>query len=156
MPEENKDVIDAEKVEETSAEKKEGKFGKWWKGVKKDFADGALESKIENVWDSSHERFDLTPYNGGLFGSFPVYGTLNGDVLTVFGKHELDIGSVVIATKDKKAYYVKNAAPSKVKVACEGIEYERDGLDITLDANVNEVKVIKADGRYFIYHGSKE
>ena len=59
----------------------------------------------------------------------------------------------MIAEKDKKAYYVKSVAPAKIKIAVDGIEYERDGQDIVLDENVHEVKVIKADGRYFLYQG---
>lgn len=153
MPEETKEtvVVDVTEVPAAEEEKKEGKFGKWWKGVKKNVSDSMLESKIEEVWDDSHEKFGLTPYDGGLFGTSTVFGAIEGNTLTIFGTTEVKKGSVAISDKDKKAYYVLSVSPTKVKVACQGIEYERDGQIVELDPNVEEVKVIKADGRYFIY-----
>ena len=151
MAEEKKETVEAEVVSEE--EKKEGKFGKWWKGVKKNLSDSALEAKIESVYNDTHESFEVTPYDAGLFGGKTVHGEIKDGLLTIFGKEEIKVASVVIAEKDKKAYYVKSVAPSKVKIAVDGIEYERDGQDIVLDENVSEVKVIKADGRYFLYQG---
>lgn len=151
MADENKDIVEAEIVSEET--KKEGAFGKWWKGVKKNISDSALEGKIESAYDESHERFEITPYEAGIFGGVNVYGSIHDGILTVFGKEEIKPHSVVIADKDKKAYYVKSVAPTTVKVAVDGIEYERAGQDIALDEDVAEVKVIKADGRYFLYQG---
>ena len=151
MAEEKKETVEAEVVSEE--EKKEGKFGKWWKGVKKNLSDSALEAKIESVYNDTHESFEVTPYEAGLFGGKTVHGEIKDGVLTIFGKEEIKVASVVIAEKDKKAYYVKSVAPAKIKIAVDGIEYERDGQDIVLDENVSEVKVIKADGRYFLYQG---
>ena len=151
MAEEKKEAVEAEVVSEE--EKKEGKFGKWWKGVKKNLSDSALEAKIESVYNDTHESFEVTPYEAGLFGGKMVHGEIKDGVLTIFGKEEIKVASVVIAEKDKKAYYVKSVAPAKIKIAVDGIEYERDGQDIVLDENVHEVKVIKADGRYFLYPG---
>ena len=151
MAEEKKEAVEAEVVSEE--EKKEGKFGKWWKGVKKNLSDSALEAKIESVYNDTHESFEVTPYDAGLFGGKMVHGEIKDGVLTIFGKEEIKVASVVIAEKDKKAYYVKSVAPAKIKIAVDGIEYERDGQDIVLDENVHEVKVIKADGRYFLYQG---
>ena len=151
MAEEKKETVEAEVVSEE--EKKEGKFGKWWKGVKKNLSDSALEAKIESVYNDTHESFEVTPYEAGLFGGKMVHGEIKDGILTIFGKEEIKVASVVIAEKDKKAYYVKSVAPAKVKIAVDGIEYERDGQDIVLDENVHEVKVIKADGRYFLYQG---
>lgn len=151
MAEEKKEAVEAKVVSEE--EKKEGKFGKWWKGVKKNLSDSALEAKIESVYDDAHESFEVTPYDAGLFGGKMVHGEIKDGVLTIFGKEEIKVASVVIAEKDKKAYYVKSVAPAKIKIAVDGIEYERDGQDIVLDENVSEVKVIKADGRYFLYQG---
>ena len=151
MAEEKKETVEAEVVSEE--EKKEGKFGKWWKGVKKNLSDSALEAKIESVYNDAHESFEITPYEAGLFGGKTVHGEIKDGILTIFGKEEIKVASVVIAEKDKKAYYVKSVAPAKVKIAVDGIEYERDGQDIVLDENVHEVKVIKADGRYFLYQG---
>ena len=151
MAEEKKETVEAEVVSEE--EKKEGKFGKWWKGVKKNLSDSALEAKIESVYNDAHESFEVTPYDAGLFGGKTVHGEIKDGILTIFGKEEIKVASVVIAEKDKKAYYVKSVAPAKIKIAVDGIEYERDGQDIALDENVSEVKVIKADGRYFLYPG---
>ena len=151
MAEEKKEAMETEVVSEE--EKKEGKFGKWWKGVKKNLSDSALEAKIESVYDDAHESFEVTPYDAGLFGGKTVHGEIKDGILTIFGKEEIKVASVVIAEKDKKAYYVKSVAPAKIKIAVDGIEYERDGQDIVLDENVSEVKVIKADGRYFLYQG---
>ena len=151
MAEEKKEAVEAKVVSEE--EKKEGKFGKWWKGVKKNLSDSALEAKIESVYNDTHESFEVTPYEAGLFGGKTVHGEIKDGVLTIFGKEEIKVASVVIAEKDKKAYYVKSVAPAKIKIAVDGIEYERDGQDIVLDENVSEVKVIKADGRYFLYPG---
>ena len=151
MAEEKKEAVEAKVVSEE--EKKEGKFGKWWKGVKKNLSDSALEAKIESVYDDAHESFEVTPYDAGLFGGKTVHGEIKDGILTIFGKEEIKVASVVIAEKDKKAYYVKSVAPAKIKIAVDGIEYERDGQDIVLDENVSEVKVIKADGRYFLYQG---
>ena len=151
MAEEKKETVEAEVVSEE--EKKEGKFGKWWKGVKKNLSDSALEAKIESVYNDAHESFEVTPYDAGLFGGKTVHGEIKDGILTIFGKEEIKVASVVIAEKDKKAYYVKSVAPAKIKIAVDGIEYERDGQDIALDEEVSEGKVIKADGRYFLYQG---
>ena len=151
MAEEKKEAVEAEDVSEE--EKKEGKLGKWWKGVKKNLSDSALEAKIESVYNDTHESFEVTPYEAGLFGGTTDHGEIKDGVLTIVGREEIKDASDVIAEKDKTAYYVTSVAPSKVKIAVDGIEYERDGQDIVLDENVHEVKVIKADGRYFLYPG---
>ena len=83
MAEEKKETVEAEVVSEE--EKKEGKFGKWWKGVKKNLSDSALEAKIESVYNDTHESFEVTPYEAGLFGGKTVHGEIkDGDKVRIY------------------------------------------------------------------------
>ena len=75
------------------------------------------------------------------------------DELTIFGTEEIKPFSVVIDDKSKKAYYITKVEPASVSITYEGETYQRDGQKLTLDSNVEEVRVIKADGRYFLYKG---
>ena len=156
-----KEVIDAEIVDEKdkmkddkTQEKKEGSFGKWWKGVKKSASDAMLETRIESAWNKTHRSFSITKFSTALInGAYNAYGEIEGDILTIFGTEDVKPFSVVIDDKNKKAYYITKVESIAVSVVYEGETYQRDGLKLTLDPNVEEVRVIKADGRYFLYKG---
>ena len=81
-------------------------------------------------------------------------GAVQDGSLTVFGKVEPKPCSVVIAdNKEETAYYVVGTSETTVKSTVEGVEYEREGTAIALDEKVEEVRVVKAGKRYFIYKG---
>lgn len=161
MMADDKEVIDAEIVDEKdkkqddkAQDKKESSFGKWWKGVKKGASDAMLEAHIESAWNKAHRSFSITKFSTSLInGAYNAYGEIEGDVLTIFGTEEIKPFSVVIDDKSKKAYYITKVEPTSVNISYDGKNYQRDGQKLTLDSNVDEVRVIKADGRYFLYKG---
>ncbi len=78
---------------------------------------------------------------------------MHGLTLDLFTKQEIKPFSVVISKKDKKAYYVTSISKLEIKIQVEGVEYTRQGTRVILKDDLEEVDVIKADGRYFIYKG---
>ena len=144
---------DDAKKEEAGSEKKEGGFSKWWKGVKKNMDDSALESHIETSWNNTHHQFDIYVYGGGLFSGASCYGEVKDGFLTYFGTEEVQEFSVIVDSKDQKAYYAGKAESVEVKVVYDGTEYTRKGVKIALDSNAQEVNVIKADKKYYLYKG---
>ena len=144
----------AEEAGEEKKEKKENAFSKFWKKTKQSVNDAVLESKIRSAFEKAHASFSV--YTKDELFAQTVYGSVEGDVLTVFGKVEVKPGAVVIADdKDETAYYAVRTAETTVKSMVEGTEYEREGTSITLDAKVEEVNVVKAGKRYFIYKGEE-
>lgn len=149
--EETKETAEAETA---PAEKKENAFSKFWKKTKQSVNDSILEGKIRASYEKAHKQFSL--YEKDALISSTLYGTIEGTTLTSFGKTEIKPYSVLIATDEGKAYYVLSGADTTVKSMVEGVEYEREGTIIELDENVEEVNVIKAGKRYFIYKGTEK
>ena len=152
----DENVIDAE-VKETEGEKKEEKkpniFSRAWNKTKQSVNDSILEGKIESAYKKAH--LEYTNYTKDEMLSKTYYGALEGNKLTVFGNHEVKTYSVIIGP-DEKAYYVLAIEETEVTSTVEGVEYKRPGMILTLDSNVEEVNVVKAGNRYFIYKGKIE
>ena len=152
----DENVIDAE-VKETEGEKKEEKkpniFSRAWNKTKQSVNDSILEGKIESAYKKAH--LEYTNYTKDEMLSKTYYGALEGNKLTVFGNHEVKTYSVIIGP-DEKAYYVLTIEETEVTSTVEGVEYKRPGMILTLDSNVEEVNVVKAGKRYFIYKGKIE
>ncbi|MCR4899159.1 MAG: hypothetical protein K5892_08080 [Acholeplasmatales bacterium] len=156
MNKDDEKVIDAE-VKETESEKKEEKkpniFSRAWNKTKQSVNDSILEGKIESSYKKAH--LEYTNYTKDEMLSKTYYGAIENDKLTVFGNHEVKTYSVIIGP-DEKAYYVVAIEETEVASTVEGIEYKRPGMILTLDKNVEEVNVVKAGKRYFIYKGKAE
>lgn len=156
MSEENK-VVEAEVVEtkeetkeEKTEEKKENGFKKFFGKVKQNVNDSILESKKESNYDAEHAEFKA--YTKDALLAKRISGEVSEGFLTCFGKVELPKGSVII-DKDNKAYYVTTTEKATVTSKVDGTTYECEGTKIGLDENVEEVNVIRADSRYFIFKG---
>lgn len=151
-------VIDAE-VKETDSkdeqreEKKPNIFSRAWNKTKQSVNDSILEGKIESAYKKAH--LEYTNYTKDEMLSKTYYGALEGNKLTVFGNHEVKTYSVIIGPNEK-AYYVVAIEETEVTSTVEGVEYKRPGMILTLDSNVEEVNVVKAGKRYFIYKGKIE
>ena len=147
----------AEETEEAQAEeapKKDNAFKRFWNKTKKTVSDAVLESKIRSAYDKAHKSY--TAYAKNELLPTPLSGEINDGVLTVFGHQEIKPYAVVIANDEGgKAYYVTGTGSTTVSSTVEGVTYERAGTTITLDENVEEVDVVKAGKRYFIYKGGK-
>jgi hypothetical protein len=160
--EEKKDEkkAEADSKEDKEEKKEKGGFSKWWHGTSlgKSIDKDNLEAGIRRSYEDNHHGYDFYSYESqGLFGgSERAYGDVADGKLVVYGHVEAKEGSVVIDLKDKKAYYVKSSKKVDVKSTYESTEYTREGTEFELDPKVDEVNVIKADGRYFIYHGEVE
>jgi hypothetical protein len=141
------------KEEAKTDEKKESGFSKWWKGTKAKVDSDMLEGHIQNAYQSAHGSFDVYAFEGGLFNGGSVSGEIVDGALIYWGTDTIKEYSVIIDKKDNKAYYALNSEPVDVKASYEGTEYVRKGTKIALDPNVEEVKVVKADKRYFLYKG---
>lgn len=145
-------VEEKDQKQEKQEEKKPGFFSK----LKKSFSDSMLESNIRGAYEDAHKRYRVFEYGESFLGvnGSDRYGEIVDDELLFFGDEDIKINSVVIDTTNEKAYYVvSKSTPIRVKATVEGTEYERGGLKVKLDENVKEVKVIKADKRYFLYLG---
>lgn len=159
MAEENKVVeVEAEekKAEEKKEEpKKESSFKKFFKNAKAAFDSNVLEDKINATFRSNHTEFDYYAYgDNSLFAGDRVYGTLDGNYLSYLGDDLVPEHSVVINSKDQKAYYATGeVTDASFEIEVDGNKYERKGKKILLNPEVKEVKVIKADKRYFLYEG---
>ncbi len=152
---EKKEAIDAEVVEEgEKKEKKENGFSKFFNKAKASVNNAILEGKIENAYNDKNLPFTIYSKDSAL--GLSVHGNyLNDDKteMIIFGEKEVKKNSVVINTKDNSAYYVVDTKEGKVTSIVEGVEYERKGTVICLNKDVEEVNVIKAGKRYFIYKG---
>lgn len=145
-------VVDAEaQTTEVKEEKKEGSFKKFWNKTKKTVGDAVLENKIESTYKRSNNEYSL--YQKDELLGKTLYGVIEGNTLTCWGKPDVKEYSVVVDNKTNTAYYVLNVAEGTVKAIVDAVEYERDGLVITLTSDVTEVNVIKAGKRYFLYKG---
>ena len=145
-------VVDAEaETKEVNEEKKEGAFKKFWNKTKKAVGDAVLENNIESTYKRGHNEFTL--YQKEDLLSKTLYGELEGNTLTIWSRPEVKEYSVVIDNKTNQAYYVLNVTEGTVKAIVDAVEYERDGLVLTLTSDVTEVNVIKAGKRYFLYKG---
>ena len=149
-----------EAAEETKTEageeapKKDNAFKRFWNKTKKSVSDAVLESKIRSAYEKAHKSYTAYAKNELL----PMYlaGEINDGILTVFGYQDVKPYSVIIANDEgDKAYYVVGTEKTSVSSTVEGVTYERPGTVITLDENVEEVNVVKAGKRYFIYKGGK-
>ena len=153
---EKKEAIDAEVVEDgekkEKTEKKENGFSKFFNKAKSSVNNAILESKIESAYNGANIAFTYYEKDA-TFGQACHGNYLSDNQIIVFGEKEIKKNSVLISSKDNKAYYITGTEKGKVTSIVEGVEYERDGTIINLDSNVEEVNVIKAGKRYFIYKG---
>jgi hypothetical protein len=152
---EKKETVEAEKVDDKKEEKPNA-FKKWWSSTKKSVNDSILESKIESAYKEAHHRYDVYTFGSSLFNSSSVYGDIADGSLIYWGEDKIASDSVIVDTKDNKAYYAKDSSTVTVSSTVDKDVYERKGTKIALDANVKEVKVIKANDRYFLYQGKDE
>jgi hypothetical protein len=150
------EVKPEEKKEEAEKEepKKENGFSRWWKDTKKKVNDSVLEDHIKSAYEDTHHAFGVYAYGEGFFNEEDVYGEIIDGSLVYFGSEAVKPDSVIIDTKDNTAYYAKESTPIEVQSTYETVVYTRQGTKLALDKNVQEVKVIKAGQRYFIYKGS--
>lgn len=139
------DKMSEEKEKVKAGEKKENSFSKFFKKTKESVSNSVLEMKIENKFKSDNSDADI--YDNSLLPD-TVYGYLDGNSFIAYGEQELKKNSIMIF-KDK-AYYIDSIEPTTVKVVLDGFEYEKKASKYTLDENVKEVNVIKADKHYYL------
>ncbi len=143
---------EAKTAEGEKAEKKDNAFKRFWNKTKQSVNDAVLENKIRSAYEKAHKSYTIYTKNELIPKN--VCGEISDGILTVFGEEEIKPYAVVIANdEEEKAFYAVSAAATTVTSAVEGVTYERPGTAITLDENVEEVNVVKAGRRYFIYKG---
>jgi hypothetical protein len=152
------EVKSEEKKEEAKdEEKKPSGFSKWWKGTKDSINSNILEDHIKNAYREAHHEVRVFNYGEtSIFAGMSEYGAVKDNIFTYFGTDELKPYSVIVDSLDNKAYYVLKSEKTTVKAVYDGQEYTRDGTKVTLDDKVEEVKVVKADKRYFLYKGDEK
>ena len=141
-----------EKKDET---KKDSGFSKWWKGTKAKMDADILEGHIQNAYAQAHRSFDVYAHEGGIFNGGSAIGEIVDGSLIYWGDKAVEEFAVVVDSKDNKAYYTGKSEPIDLTVKFEGTDYVRKGTKTTLDSNVEEVDVVKAGKRYFLYKGPK-
>lgn len=155
---EKKEAIDAEVVEDgekkEKTEKKENGFSRFFNKAKTSVNNAILEGKIETSYNNQNIAFTVYAKDAAL--GMSVHGNYLNDEKTemiIFGEKEIKNNSVIVNSKDNDAFYTVGTKEGTVKSIVDGVEYERKGTIISLDKNVEEVNVIKAGKRYFIYKG---
>ena len=139
-------------TEEPKQEKKDNAFKRFWNKTKQSVNDAVLESKIRSAYEKAHKSY--TVYTKNELIPKGLCGEISDGILTVFGEEEIKPYAVVIANDEEdKAFYAVSTEKTTVSAAVEGVTYERPGTAVTLDENVEEVNVVKAGKRYFIYKG---
>lgn len=152
MADEEKKVNEEAEGGEAKEGKKESKLSSFFKKTKENFNASVLEGKIETAFNKANIEYAI--YTQGKMFPERVSGFLtDGNKLTVFGEVEVENYAVIISDKTEVAYYAVGTAPATVSAQVEGETYERPGTTITLDENVEEVNVVKAGDRYFLYKG---
>lgn len=119
--------------------------------IKNKISDIVLENKIESSYKQNNTTFTL--YTKDNILSTTLSGRINNNELIVYGDHKIPKYSVIVNECNKKAYYVLNTSTTEIKTNYNSTYYIRKGTKILLDENVEEVNVIKAGKKYFIYKG---
>lgn len=125
------------------------KFSLIIQNVKNKFDDLLLESKIEQEFKNSNTKFSLYTKEN-IFPIF-LYGKIDNNEIIVYGDYNIRKNSVIINECNKKAYYVINISQVEIKTKYNNSIYIRKGTKILLDDNVEEINVIKAGKKYYIY-----
>jgi hypothetical protein len=143
------------KKEDTSKNAGDSSFKKWWKQTKKNVSDSFLEDHIKDAFRKSHHPIDVYAY-GSFFNESEESGAIENNVLLYYGKDVIAPYSVIIDSKDGKAYYALESKPAQVQVTYESTLYTRDATSVTLDPNVTTVEVVKTPQKYYLYKGKVE
>lgn len=139
-----------------SEEKKENVFSKFWNKAKSAVNESMLESNLERKFEDENDCYCVYKKDDNILSHTDVYGKIENGVLTYLGDEEIPPFSVLVNDKTKKAYYAcESNKEGKVVINYDGKDYERQATLIALDENVEEVSVIKAGDRYFVYKGEK-
>lgn len=108
-----------------------------------------LNIKIKNKFKDDNELFIL--YKKDNLLSINLYGYFKNDKIVILGNHDIKINNIIIRNKTNKAFFVKAINTTQVNVEYDGKTYIKDGMEIKIDDNVKEVKVIKAKEKYYLY-----
>ncbi len=159
------EIIDAEVMEKEAVdkkddkeEKKESSFVSFFRKAKTKIDSNILEDKIKSAFRAGHHEFDYYAYgDNSLFNGSSVYGSIDQDVLTYLGETKILPHSVVIDSKNDKAYYATDELKDvDLTIICDGQEYVRKGKTLRLNPEVKEVQVIKAGTHYYLYEGEEK
>ena len=147
--------VEKKETTEENEEKKPNAFSKFWNKTKQAVNDSMLESKIENEFRKANDEFVIYEYEKLLGKSTAGYFDHNDgeDAVVLFGKLEVPSDSVIIHKEKDTAYYALSSEEIEVEIEVEGTKYKRPATRIHLNPNVVEVKVIKANNKYYIYNG---
>lgn len=108
-----------------------------------------LNIKIKNKFKDDNELFIL--YKKDNLLSINLYGYFKNDKIVILGNHDIKINNIIIRNKTNKAFFVKAINTTQVNIEYDGKTYIKDGMEIKIDDNVKEVKVIRAKEKYYLY-----
>jgi len=146
-----RDVIETEANDVEVVEEKKGNiFSNTFNKAKKKVGDSMLEMNIASSFEKNNKQFTI--YVKDELLSHTVYGYAEKNSVIYFGKEHYPFGSVII-DEDDIAYYLEESDDTTVTAVVDGVEYERPGVKVDVNKKVEEVKVVKAGKRYFIYKG---
>jgi len=119
------------------------------KNIKEKVDDMLLEKYIENDFKNNNTKFMLCKRD--IIIPIFLYGKIEKNELSVYGDHNIEKGSIVVNECNNKAYYVIETKKVEISTKYKSNIYIRKGTKILLDENVQEVKVIKAKNKYYLY-----
>jgi hypothetical protein len=146
-------------ADEKEKEKKPG----FWSKLKKDISDSNRESNIEHAYNDKATEVEVYVGNQ-VFNEKTYHGMFDAEkkTITVFGVVDIPYSSVLVkrpANPDKELpvfYYVvgcKHDDSIKVKATItendKPVDYERPATLLTLDPQVEEIKVVKVKDTFF-------
>ena len=151
-----KEAIEAEVVEETPKDKKEeksGGFKGFFSSLKKSVSNTMLESDVRSNYEkfSTEAKLYLPKENFLLGNEESKFGTFDNDAFSYWENKDTEPVKGAILLVNGKFYRVKDFSKVEIKTAYDGIEYTRDGFKLLLDPSPKEIKVVKADKRYFLF-----
>lgn len=152
-----KEVVEAEVVDNKETKKKESSIKDFFNKTKRSINNSILEDKIRSTYRSAHNEFDYYVFgDNSIFSGSCVYGDLDNNELTYYGKAVIPPYSIVIDEKTNKAYYATEKSENvNLDIEVDGTVYTRIGKKILLDDDIIPVDVIKAEGKYYLYKGKK-
>lgn len=143
-------IIDAEYSEKESI-KKNNKFSKIFETIKKNLNHTFLEAKIDNSYKKDHDEFKI--YQKDAVLPITIYGKINGMYLETISNVSISKYSIVLDCSNNKTYYIFNKKEIEINVVVDNVKYTKLGTKYLLKDDLEEVDVIKAGKRFYIYKG---
>ncbi len=108
-----------------------------------------LENKIQNKFRDDHNTYTL--YIKDSIFIFKIYGYLLNNQIQIYGIHNIPKSSILVDDSSKEMYCITNITETDIVVKVDEQEYNRKGMLLNYEKNLEEVDVIKVGKKYYKY-----